>query len=342
MTGWKKSIKRIAQQLAAAGGRHRWRARRPSLLVLTYHRVLPAAHPDMAFMQPGMVVTPETLRLHMRVLKEFFELVDLNDWAERVRSGRPVPLKACALTFDDGWRDNYEFAFPILRDEAAPATIFVVSDMVGTEKGFWPERLARALQRWASLPPGDCEREPAFTWLRELVSATRVNGACDRDVIDAAIVRAKQHTDDEIERRLAEIERHWHAAPAESVPRDMVSWEELREMQASGVFSVGSHTRRHRRMQEGLAPGIVQDEILGSGTVLRERLGVETRLFCYPNGDWTTAAEHVVRERYQAACLTKPGWNFIGDDVYRLRRINMHNDMTRDRTAFLARISGWV
>src|SRR5690606_22913761 len=55
------------------------------------------------------------------------------------------PHRACALTFDDGWRDNYVHAFPVLRESRAPATIYLVSRLVGGNYGFWPTRLARIL-----------------------------------------------------------------------------------------------------------------------------------------------------------------------------------------------------
>ena len=65
----------------------------PALLVLTYHRVLPDGHPDRAHEQPGMYVRPETLDMHLRTLREHFELVHLDDWLECAR-GRQDPAAA--------------------------------------------------------------------------------------------------------------------------------------------------------------------------------------------------------------------------------------------------------
>jgi hypothetical protein len=123
-----------------------WSLRRePMLLVLMYHRVLPANHPDRPFEQPGMFVSPETLDLHLSVLKRHFELVHLDDWVKRAAAGKALPRMACAITFDDGWRDNYDHAFPVLRKHGAPAVIFLVSTLTGTETQFWPNRLTQRL-----------------------------------------------------------------------------------------------------------------------------------------------------------------------------------------------------
>ncbi len=128
----KKILKKNMQFLASMFGRHKWPLLKDQLLIIGYHRILPRSHPEYKKMQPGMRVEPEILEMHIQTLKKYFEIIDLNEWIERVKMGKPVPKKACALTFDDGWADNYEYAFPILKKENVPATIFLVSSMVGT------------------------------------------------------------------------------------------------------------------------------------------------------------------------------------------------------------------
>src|SRR5262245_47823275 len=122
----KSAIKGTLRRTVGAVAPLSWRVRRnPALLVLTYHRVLPASHPDRAVEQPGMYVAPETLAMHLRVLKRNFELIHLSEWLQRASSGRQLPKRACCISFDDGWRDNFEFGYPVLRDANVPATIFL-------------------------------------------------------------------------------------------------------------------------------------------------------------------------------------------------------------------------
>jgi peptidoglycan/xylan/chitin deacetylase (PgdA/CDA1 family) len=73
-----------------------------------------------------MYVAPETLRMHIEVAREFFDIVHLDDWLAAEKAGKANRRPACALTFDDGWRDNFDFAFPILQQTNTPAAAQVV------------------------------------------------------------------------------------------------------------------------------------------------------------------------------------------------------------------------
>ena len=76
-----------------------WRRRpSPSLVILTYHRILPAGHPARLLEQPGMYVSPETLAMHLQVLKEHFTLVDLGTWLSRRAAGDTVRASAGYFT----------------------------------------------------------------------------------------------------------------------------------------------------------------------------------------------------------------------------------------------------
>src|SRR5690606_25886998 len=143
MVSVKRLLKAPAQQLAGTVAPFLWRWRAPSLVVMMYHRVLPHTHPDRATEQPGMYVSPETFELHMHLLRKHFGLVHLDDWLDALAENRPLPRHACAVTFDDGWRDNYQYAFPVLERLGVPATVYLVSDLVGSSYSFWPNALAK-------------------------------------------------------------------------------------------------------------------------------------------------------------------------------------------------------
>lgn len=336
----KRTLKRCAQVALAHIAPFGWRlVSTPMLVVLMYHRVLPEGDERIQTEQPGMWVRPETFRMHVRTLKQHFEVVRLSDWLACAARGDELPSRACAITFDDGWRDNYEFAYPILADEGARATIFLVSDVVGTNQAFWPERLARFL-RFVGQPGQETARRSAEL-AKELCPSVVGSAGVSVELIDDAINRAKvRYSDEEIRTMLDEVETR--IGLRERTKPSLLNWQEVREMVRAGVIDIGSHTRRHARMSCQISKCVMREEIVESKRVLEEKTASKVELFCYPNGDITPDAYDMVKGTYSGACSTRRGWNSASADPYALRRVGVHQDISYDRASFISRISAWL
>lgn len=336
MVAIKRIIKRAIQTGVAVCAPKLVRWPRPRLLILMYHRVLPAGHAARAREQPGMYVSPETLELHLDVLRRSFNFIHLDEWLERMRKGLTVPSHACAITFDDGWRDNYEYAYPVLRRASVPATIYLVSDLVGTRYSFWPNVVANAL---AAAGERSSRRWPEL--LYETLESTRgsrevPNSGFDPTIIDEVIVALKRSRTDAEMRLIAQQLLDGTAGSS----RDLMSWDEAREMASDGFIRFGSHTLTHTRLSKEIGIEQLRREIVDSTSVIEQHLGVRPRTFCYPNGDYDDAVLDLVRPAYEGAVTTRRGWNTRASDVHLLRRVGVHDDVSRDEISFLSRIHG--
>lgn len=298
-----------------------------------YHRILPQV--DMRYQneEPGMIVTPDSFRQHLKIIKEHFAVLPLREWVERQSNGKTLPERTCAITFDDGWRDNFEFALPILEQEQTPATIFAVSDMIGTTQQFWPNRLA------GLLTDPELSEHPTYRWLKEIPGYTS-GKSLDRENIAAIIDNCKRFSDPELEQYLESMEAA--AGKAVTAKPALMSWDQIRQMQNTGLVDIGSHTCRHRRLLEGLPSDVLRREIVDSGNRIAEELGRPVKLFCYPNGDASNAAKELVSRHYLAAVTTQHGINDTTKAAHSLLRIGMHEDIANTEVKFRARLSGWV
>lgn len=335
----KQKLKRSAQMAIARAAPALWRMRKNGLLVLMYHRVLPAGDQRVAAEQPGMWIQPASFNMHLQVLRRHFEVVRLADWIERAASNEALPRRACAITFDDGWRDNYEYAYPLLQAHGVPATIFVCPDLVGSRKQFWPERLAGLVRQLSATNPAP--RVPV--WLLDIAPAfNSPHCLADVDVVDRAIETAKRRYSDETMCGFLDQTAASVGAQQGAAERALLDWDELQEMLDSHLVDIGSHTRSHRRLSGELSGVVLQDEIVESKRMIEERMGVDVKLFCYPNGDAAPAAYDAVKAVYRGACSTRYGWHSASADPYLIRRIGVHEDIAFDETSFISRISAWI
>jgi peptidoglycan/xylan/chitin deacetylase (PgdA/CDA1 family) len=109
--------------------------------ILMYHSVKPAVAPG-----DRLTVSLGTFERQMRFLKEHrYRVIGLPELAEMIRNRRAIPYKTVALTFDDGYRDNFEIAFPVLKKYGFPATVFLIGKEIGTSGWMGWEEI-RAMQ----------------------------------------------------------------------------------------------------------------------------------------------------------------------------------------------------
>jgi peptidoglycan/xylan/chitin deacetylase (PgdA/CDA1 family) len=317
-----------------------WRWRRPgSLVVLMYHRVLPKDSPARRTEQPGMYVSPETLDLHLTLLKQHFELMHLDEWLRRAKEGATLPRLACAITFDDGWRDNYDFALPVLAKHGAPATIFLVSGYIGTAYRFWPNRLMSLLQKSLAEPGSVSFPQPLRRIVEPALLAAQGRGELRPEDADAVVQDAKTRGEEEIRSLVDQAEE---SCGQTAQAGEILDREQIAKMSASGLIRFGSHTATHFRLGGPLSDEELEREIEGSKEDLRSLCAQPIDLFCYPNGETSPPAVDRVRRHYLGAVTTRSGWHDAGADPHLIRRIGVHDDVSHARDPFLERLSGWL
>jgi len=95
--------------------------------IVMYHSIRPNAPPG-----DRLAVSPETFEKQMRFLKENnYRVVTLGELARMLKLKKKIPARTIALTFDDGYKDNFTYAFPILKKYGLPATVFVIVQEIG-------------------------------------------------------------------------------------------------------------------------------------------------------------------------------------------------------------------
>lgn len=294
------------------------------LRILAYHRVLTLADPER-FGFDLEVVSASAERFHeqMRLLKRKFHPIALGEVLRRVEAGRAMPRHAVAVTFDDGYDDNYRIAFPILRELDVPATFFVSTGHVEDGLPF------------------------AYDWLAHMVldtSASRLalpevgldmllppGRAARRSLVEQLLDRVKNLDDDAQQALLLRL------AATLKMPRDHaepdcrpMDWEQLREMHRAG-FEIGSHGVTHRMLSK-LSQDELARELHDSRAALTRELGEAPVLLSYPVGGTRAFDQRVMQAAhdagYRLACSYISGTNPApADNRLALHRLPVERQM---------------
>ena len=183
--------------------------------------------------------------------------------------------------------------------------------------GNWHELQAKGLEPLLQADEGDFQAE-----LSKYLSAMKIMNREDRE---AVIQRVSGMT--------AEMRSGFTAEEA------FMNWKEIKHMAKSGI-SFGSHGKSHMILPT-MAIIDVERELRESKSMIENMLGITVECFSYPNGDYTEEVIETVKNAgYKAAFATETGTHGEDDNPYRIRRINIHEDMTCNTPMFMARIVG--
>ncbi|PYO02539.1 MAG: hypothetical protein DMD89_04065 [Candidatus Rokuibacteriota bacterium] len=252
----------------------RWFPRRRPV-ILCAHRVVSEEDPFF----PG--IRHERFAAEVAYLARHHVVLPLDEIIEATLNGRPLPRGAVAITFDDGFADNFHLAYPILQRYGAPATIFLVCESVETGRVPWPERVAYLLQR--------AQR----TRLKIGLPEPRVLSLCGQaEKLEAlaTLLTLLKACETEIRRRaVEELEADLSVGPDQGM---MLTWEQCRRMAELGI-SFGAHTLTHPILPRTEAVEMKQ-EIADSKASIEAQVGCRVRYFAYPNDDFCRSAVEAV------------------------------------------------
>lgn len=260
------------------------------------------------------------------LLAERYTVLSLEDVRQKLEGGRPLPPRSVVLTFDDGYRSNYELAFPVLKKYGLPATIFVATEFVDERMALWPDRIEYAI--------GHTELTELRYPLEESDTVFQIESEAQRRrTAEDLTGTLKMVPQEYLAEHVGKIERALkcelgivpEAMPAIYRPLD---WWQVKEMVASGLVSIGGHTHDHLILGRCEADRV--DRELGKNKeILRARGGVDATLFAYPNGQEGDhngmTREALIRHGYSCAVTTEPGFNHAGSDLLALNRFGTWN-----------------
>jgi peptidoglycan/xylan/chitin deacetylase (PgdA/CDA1 family) len=302
--------------------------RRPELIILTYHRVGSADGPF-----PALEVS--RFRRQMEWIKRRCTVIVPEEVPEYARTGRQR-RPAVLVTFDDGYRDYYQNAYPVLHELRIPALMFLATSfmdhggMLWTDQVHWAATASRVAT--AALP---WDRRIAFD-LRHTAQREAFTHRCKTYLKAVADAERRRWL-------LALMAELGVAGREDEVERQMLSWDEVRA--TAELTRYGGHTHTHPIMSR-LDPVDLEREVRLCRDRIVAETGVAPRYFAYPNGgpdDFSEPCKTVLRQHgFELGFTTIEGANGPDADPLALRRIPTRGVTLEDFAWLVGRaVTGW-
>jgi peptidoglycan/xylan/chitin deacetylase (PgdA/CDA1 family) len=263
------------------------------------------------------------LRRQLLCLKRHYRILHLESALEELykpsqsESQRGDRRTLLAVTFDDGYHDNYTDAFAFARELQIPITVFLVPTPIESGRAF----------AWLA---GEDSHLVPYTQVNEAKIEDHtylLNKADEREKLAQIISNRVRYTTSIVKREafLASV-RKALAIPSsltEGEKTDLsLTWSEVKEMEKSGWVSFGAHTMHHPMLTCLTDPCEVDYEVSESRVVLEKKLGHPVRTFAYPYGEFGERGLRAARAaKYDGAVTTIYGFNTLQTDPHLLYRI---------------------
>ena len=299
------------------------------LTVVTWHRIdEPSSADDV---DDGVLdATPAEFAAQVDVLQRHFHVVRLAD-VERALEGGALPPNPALLTFDDGYRDSYHHALPVMRRAGVPATFFIATTPINLRVPFWWDAVSWILKH-ATRQRVELRQHAILSADVARDGTASVTAAC------LAIVKRAPGLDvDGFLRELADASGAvWDEATSHSIAnRLLMTWDEIRGLERAGM-EIGSHTRTHRVL-DTIPEHELEGELTGAREDLAKELGHAPMALAYPVGKPVSHVpairRAVERAGYTMAFTYLTGFQPLNGpaDRFSIRRIAMDRNTTPAR-----------
>lgn len=317
----KGNLKRILCPILYYTGyyNHKLTRQKEQAIILMYHRI----HDR----RDGTGISRKNLERQMEFIKRKMtpvSLIDIIDWLLKKKT---IPQRAVAITFDDGYEDNFINGYPILRKFDIPATIFLTSGHIETTKVFWWDKVNEVIRN-TKKPFIHLNYFQDFITDGYMHSAEPVRLNTTKEKIGAMKTIQeffKTFEYNRVNEAVALLQKILDVEEREIEGPPMLNWSRIREMSNNGI-DFGAHTVTHVNLA-GVSPDQAEEEINDSKRIIEERINKPVYGFAYPYGLERHFNEHtkkiVKNSGFQYACTATTGAISIGSDIYSLKRVSM-------------------
>ena len=293
-------------------------------IVLQYHSISPKQSPFASYINTTLSIEPDAFDRQMRFISRHYRVMKMDEIFSYLskRDQDHDPRRRVVITFDDGYRDNYLYAYPILKKYNLPATFYLTVDCIENRAPLWTALLNSLVTK------GRSNHLEVPSLGRVYLTRTEKNRMESvKDIKHLILPMSRKQR----EQTISEIKVASKATPQKGDDELMLSMEEVKEMSRNGMV-FGSHTLSHPSL-----PYVPREEawieISQSKETLERDLGTPVVHFSYPNPgnkiNLNSDIKQMVKEAgYLSAATSINGYVDHGGDPFELRRKGIYRKLS--------------
>ncbi len=290
-----------------------------NLRILCYHRVMDIDYRHFEFDDEVVDAAVADFDRQMRFVARHFNVIGFKELEEYKRRGI-FPKNSLIVTFDDGYKDFYTNAYPVLKRYKMPATIFLTTGHIGTNRLFWWDKLAFFIKNTP-------KKEISITHNGNTYKYDLSTYARRQQSLNALNRLMKKIKNEEREVIIGFIEKSAGIKIDPSATKDMIlSWEDIKTMSNNSI-EFGAHSVTHPLLSY-LPPAKIEREIFLSKKKIEQQIKEPVAVFAYPCGVYNEMCKEAVKKAgFAFGCTYTKGVNNFKTDSYELKRIGVNYTM---------------
>jgi peptidoglycan/xylan/chitin deacetylase (PgdA/CDA1 family) len=289
--------------------------------VLVFHRIIPHYDP----IWPG--IHPRIFEEMIVLLKKKYQLLPLSDLYDKGKDLR----NACFITFDDGYKDYLEYAYPLLKKHAVPSALFVLPSDLSNQGHIWTATINYFVRHYSY--------EEVKLFLDKHDCVLDIHPRMNKFALNLHITRYLcQFTQKERKVVLEDLQRKLEA-DSRILDKELLTMEELRKLDPAFV-SIASHSLTHPSFKLETDKEFIEHELKESKNILETSLKVKVEAFAFPFAKFNSSSINEAKKHYRLCFTGINDFVYLDklrkdeDSIYNLSRFNVHHD-TAEEVFFL-------
>lgn len=292
---------------------------RNKLIILLFHGI---SKSSFTFTHEQYLTISNFLKVIMFLIKKKYKFISLTEWVDLVNNKKNIKNRYAILTFDNGFKNIIDYAYPIMKKYYVKGCFFVISDLIGTNQLLWTDSIELFFRNYKNSKFKFTFKDKRIEY--SLTSKLEIKKASSDIVNKLRTLNYKERI-----LHLKQFNLKTNAKNIKIFPKEYTisNWKELRSLDKN-ILEIGCQTKTHTLLDILKSEDEFYKELFLSKKKIEEEIGYPIKHLSYPSGSYDKYVIQFARKYgYSTGVSVEYGFNTIKTDLLQLNRIKVYNNL---------------